>query len=179
MQLKHQPAPAMEAAPAKMFDGRFFLTNPFSKDYTCKWNGVEYTFQAMTTAPLIIEDATPLQTQSIRRKFAADIGTAEFMRSAEYARVSGMEKKSEGHMPGNYIPLVKNLQTGEWDEASPIAKYALKCLEPLPIKEVKVGRPRKKEVEQKIDPKTGRPIITVMNHEDQGARSLTEEAKAL
>lgn len=181
MKLKEMPGVA-EAAPAKMFDGRFFLTNPYDFDYTCKWNGTEYEFKAGTTSALVIPEANPLETESIRKKFAVEIGTAAFQASAKYKSLVATEKKNKGAGVPTFAPVVKRDSSGTnevLDENSPIAPYVQKCLEPLPVVPIKVRPRQKKSEDVKIDSKTGRPIISVMSHEDNQAHSLIAEASNL
>lgn len=152
-----------------MFDGRFFLTNPFDFDYTCRWDGVNYEFKAMTTSPLLIETATPLQTQQIRRKFAKDLAKEAYMRSAEFSKLSAIEKQTRAMGIPSYVDR-------DDDPNNVLAPYIQKCLEPLPVVPVKVERTVKKEKPLALDPKTGKPVITLMTHEEQDNRSLVEEA---
>lgn len=182
MKLKDLPdLPSIEVAPAKMFDGRFFLTNPYDFSHICRWNNTEYEFKAGTTSPLFIAEANPLETESIRKKFAVEIGTAAFMKSKEYKVLAETEKKTKGAGIPTYEPIVTRDQSGNevLNDRSPIAPYVQRCLEPLPIVPAKVRTPKKEKDNVRFDPKTGRAVITVMNHEDNQSRSLIEEASRL
>lgn len=105
------------------FDGTFRFTNWTDRDFTAKWGGVEYTFPAMKTTPMVILSATPYEIQNIRKKFAKELAEREFFHSKEYNRLDAMNKDDKlrtFHAAVAYTP--NNLEV-----------LVTKCLEPLPI----------------------------------------------
>lgn len=139
------------------FNGQFFFTNPDTEDFTAFWNGTAYTFPAMTTNPLLIVDATPAETQSIRKQFATNLARRMFGKSKRYKH---FDNKKNGATPMSY------------DETIELAPFIQKCLEPLPVAQPKVSRAKRSEPEQKIDPATGEPVIKVLGEKENGAVSL-------
>jgi hypothetical protein len=170
MRIKGMPETPVqtESAPAQMFDGRFFITNPYEVDHVCKWNGVEYLFKSMTTSPLMIMDANPIETQNIRRKFAEEIGTAAFMRSKDYKKLQGMEVKNKGAGVPTYASAKQS--------NSPLAPYIQRCLEPLPVVPAKVTKREKRDPELKRD-EHGKQVIRLLDHDANGSYSFEEEAR--
>lgn len=99
------------------FDGVFRFTNNTNSDFVGVWNKVEYTFPAMKTTPMVIENATPLEVQSIRKKFAKDLAVAQFYESAKF---KDMNDPKHGVKPALYTD-------------SDLAPLIQKCLEPLAV----------------------------------------------
>lgn len=133
------------------FDGRFFFTNWSDEDFSVRWNKVEYVFPANKTSPILIPSESLEGIQNIRKAWAEQLAEREYLKSSKISwKAGGMEAKpGEGesmHAALAYIPLVKNRQTGEWDERSPLAPLAMKCLEPLPMTSAKVNKIEQKEV---------------------------------
>jgi hypothetical protein len=103
------------------FDGTFRFTNWTDRDFTAKWGGVEYTFPALKTTPMVILSVTPYELQNIRKKFAKTLAEREFFQSKEHNRLDAMNKSENirtfaaavTYTPGNLEVLVQ------------------KCLEPL------------------------------------------------
>jgi hypothetical protein len=60
------------------FDGIFRFTNWTDSDFTAKWDNIEYTFPAKKTTPIVIPNATPVEIQNIRKKFAKELAVACF-----------------------------------------------------------------------------------------------------
>lgn len=99
------------------FDGVFRFTNFTDEDFTAKWNSVEYTFAANKTSPMIIPGETPEGVQSIRKKFARELGEREFYKTPKFAHLND---PSQGAHPAPYN-----------DED--LAAFIQRCLEPLPV----------------------------------------------
>ena len=102
------------------FDGVFRFTNYRDTEFRAKWDGVEYTFPAMKTSPMIIASATPEQVQSIRKKFAKEFAVEEFYKTPKFGGLNA-------HMPGGVPALYTDAD---------LAPFIQKCLEPLPIAQV-------------------------------------------
>ena len=99
------------------FDGTFKFTNFTDSEFKAKWDKVEYTFPPMKTVPMIISNATPLEVQSIRKKFARELATREWYKSPKFV---GMNAHTPGGVPALYTE-------------SDITPFVQRCLEPLPI----------------------------------------------
>lgn len=104
------------------FDGIFRFTNWTNAEFKAKWDSKEYTFPANSTIPLIIPTATPIEIQSIRKKFAKELAVEVFYQSDKF---KAMDNPSQGKRPPLYT-----------DED--LTQYIQKCLEPLPIAKAKV-----------------------------------------
>ncbi len=99
------------------FDGVFRFTNASEVDFKARWNGIEYTFPAMKTTPMIIPGATPEQVQNIRKKFAREWGERQFYSTEKFMKMNNIPV---GSTPALYTD-------------SDIAPYVQMCLDPLPI----------------------------------------------
>lgn len=132
------------------FDGVFRFTNWTDKDFTSKWDSVEYTFPALKTVPLLIPNATPEQVQSIRKKFALDLATEIFYNSDKFKSMDLTVEQSQANM-------VPALYTDK-----DIAPYVQRCLEPLPIAQVKTKAVAGKDVNLSRDEK-GKVVTRVLD----------------
>lgn len=150
------------------FDGRFFFTNWSDTDITFMWNKVPYTYPANKTSPILIPSESLEGIQNIRKQWAEQLAEREYLKSDSISwKKGGMEAKpGEGesmHAALAYIPLVKNRQTGEWDERSPLAPLAMKCLEPLAMTTVKAGVAEHKEIKtrgSRVLEDANEPLVT-------------------
>lgn len=104
------------------FNGTFYFTNFTDSEFKAKWGGKEYTFPAQKTSPMIIEDATPLQTQEIRKKFAKELAINEFYKTPKFV---GMNAVTPGGTPALYTD-------------TDLAPLIQRCLEPLPVEKATV-----------------------------------------
>lgn len=110
-------APVSENVLPKDFDGTFKFTNYTNEEFKARWNSIEYTFPPMKTIPLIIPNATPLEVQNIRKKFARELATREWYKTPKFI---GMNTLVPGGTPALYTD-------------SDIAPLVQKCLDPLPL----------------------------------------------
>lgn len=103
------------------FDGVFRFTNYTEQDFKAKWSNVEYTFPAMKTTPMIIPNQTPEEIQHIRKKFAKELATIEWYKTPKFV---GMNNITPGGTPALYTD-------------SDLSPFIQRCLEPLPIAQMK------------------------------------------
>jgi len=98
------------------------FTNFSDEDFTARWGKVDYLFPSKRTVPMLgmIYDATPLETQHIRKRFAKDLAIREFGKSVEY--------KTMTEAPGTYNSIFQ-ARTYTEDQLAP---YIQQCLEPQP-----------------------------------------------
>jgi hypothetical protein len=137
------------------FDGVFRFTNWTDRDFTAKWDNVEYTFPALKSTPMVMP-FTPLEIQNIRKKFARELGVREFYHTDKF---KGMDNVPPGGIPALYTD-------------SDIAPFTQKCLEPLPLARAEV-KVMPKDDENKYRKNTkGRPITRVL----EDGESLTDKA---
>jgi len=129
------------------FDGVFKFTNWTAEEFKAKWDSIEYTFPALSTIPLIIPNATPLEIQSIRKKFAKELAIEVFYQSDKF-------KKMDDPAMGKRPPLYQDIDLKE---------YIQKCLEPLQVAKAKLKIiPKDSEDNYKKDSK-GRNISRIMS----------------
>ena len=121
------------------FDGTFRFTNWTTEDFSAKWDSKVYTFPALKTVPLIILSATPYEIQNIRKKFAKELAEREFFKSKEYQRLDGM----------NTGDKIKSFQAAVSYTPNVLESYVQKCLEPLPVAQMKVTEESKVQIEPK------------------------------
>lgn len=137
------------------FDGIFRFTNYTEKDFTAKWNSVEYTFPAMKTSPMIIPNATPEEVQNIRKLWAKKLAEAVFYQSNEFKAMDlSIEDSQAGKVPALYTD-------------KDIAPFIQRALEPLPIAQIKIT-PAKQEVIHLVKDEEGNPVSKVL----KGTESL-------
>ncbi len=142
------------------FDGVFRFTNASDREFKAKWGGVEYTFPAMSTSPMIISGATPEEVQHIRKKFAKDYAVREFYRSGRFQELDGQAPAGSGKTPALYTD----------EELRP---YIQQCLEPLPVARASAQQatPARKE-QYHTD------VTTVLDHKDLAANKPLVEGSA-
>lgn len=137
------------------FDGTFKFTNFTDSEFKAKWDSVEYTFPPLKTVPMVM-NATPLEIQSIRKKFAKELAIREWYKTPKFV---GMNAHTPGGTPALYTE-------------SDIAPFIQRCLEPLPISYAKT-QVIKSDIESKISKDNkGRPRTRVL----EPTESLIQQA---
>lgn len=126
------------------FDGTFRFTNWTDEDFIGKWGSKEYRFPAKTTSPMVFVDQTPLEIQSIRKKFARDLAEREFYKSKEYKRLVAIE-----HNPDGSARLNSSLNANAYT-LEDLVPYVQRCLDPLPIGNVMVTEAPQVSLEGKL-----------------------------
>lgn len=107
------------------FDGVFRFTNWTDEDFVAKWGSKEYRFPARSTSPMLILNATALEIQQIRKKFAKNLAEREFSKSQEYARLMKQEVNADG------TPRLNSIHQAGSYTIETLTPYIQKCLEPL------------------------------------------------
>lgn len=128
------------------FDGVFRFTNWTDVDFSAKWDNIEYIFLANKTTPMVIANATPLEIQSIRKKFAKELAVQAFYRTD---RFKGMDNVPAGGIPALYTD-------------SDIAPFVQKCLEPLPIAQAKAKVLPRDDENRYTKNSKGKPVTRVL-----------------
>lgn len=126
------------------FDGVFRFTNFTDRDFTAKWNSVEYTFPANKTSPMPIRGATPEEVQNIRKKFARELAEREFYGTDKFKRMDNAGKE----FPATYTE-------------SDLQPFIQQCLTPLPIAQPKAKVLEKDTRDYRKDNK-GRPVSKIL-----------------
>lgn len=98
------------------FDGVFKFTNHTDEDFVGVWDKVEYTFPANKTSPMVM-NFTPVEIQSIRKKFAKELAVREFYNTKKFR---DLNKHTPGGTPATY-------------NDSDLTEFIQKCLLPLPM----------------------------------------------
>jgi hypothetical protein len=141
------------------FDGVYRFTNFTENDFKVRWDGVEYTFPAMKTTPVIIATATPVQIQEIRKFFAKQLAILEFYKTPKFI---GMNTVAPGGVPALYTD-------------SDLTPFIQRCLEPLPVGQVEAKTlPKDSENNYKKDHK-GKNVTRILDEDD----SLLKEGAGL
>lgn len=125
--------PGIKTIFPKGADMRFPFTNRSDEDFAGIWGKKAYTFKAMTTTPMLgmIADASPLDLQGIRKKFAKDWAVAQFFKK-EGRQLESQEKNADGSPKFNSIHMARSYTDAD------LAPYIQMCLEPLPESDVTV-----------------------------------------
>ena len=149
------------------FDGVFRFTNYSEEDFTAKWGGKSYTFPAMKTTPMIIMNASPVEIQSIRKKFAKEFGEREFFRSDKLKRLEASERINGSAVFNSFK------QAGQYSD-NDLKDYIQKCLEPLPMARAIVEEVPQENIEEKL---TRTPKGKLRTRALEDGESLVEAAK--
>jgi len=135
---------AVEKVLPEDFDGTFRFTNWTDEDFIGKWNSKEYAFPAQTTSPIIMLDATPIEIQNIRKKFAKDLAEREFGKSQVYKDFLKRERNVDGSPRGYGMSGAASYSLNE------LTPYIQRCLEPLPEGKVSVTAVNKVNIEDRL-----------------------------
>ncbi len=151
------------------FDGVFRFTNDSDEDFIGKWDSLEYVFPARKTTPMLITNATPLEVQNIRKKFAREWAERQYFKSEKYQKMFNQERNPDGTPRLNSIH-----QAGTYGD-NELAPFIQQCLTPLPIARATVQEAPKEELEDRLSrtPK-GKLRTRVLD----GDESLVEQAKS-
>lgn len=124
------------------FSGLFYFTNFSDRDFEAKWNNVKYLFPANKSTPMVISDATPLEIQNIRKKFARELAEREILNTDTIAKLNAMN-------PQHTINNMNAIVTYNTKDLEPLIQ---RCLEPLPIAEARSAPAIKDEeiIEKKL-----------------------------
>ncbi len=137
------------------FDGVFRFTNPTDKVFIGKWGGKSYSFQPMSTTPMVILDATPLEIQQIRKKFAKDLAVQRFFEGENYKKMIEMEKdKNSG------APRLNSLHMANTYSEKELETYIQECLRPLPSAKVSVADSPTVRIEEKLHKDDDGELVT-------------------
>ena len=126
------------------FDGTFRFTNASEEDFTASWGGRNYTFPAMKTTPMIIMDASPVEIQNIRKKFARKWAEREFFKSEKYKRAISQERGQDGSARFNSFQ-----QAGQYSDTD-LEPYIQQCLTPLPTGALNITEAPIEDIESKL-----------------------------
>ncbi len=135
-------SPATNVLPED-FNGTFYFTNASDEDFTARWGGKEYTYPAEKTTPMIIVDATPLEVQNIRKKFAKEFAEREFFKSEKAKQMTAVERT-------NGVPSLNSIHQANVYSDNELKSYIQQCLEPLPIAKPIVKDVVKESLEDKL-----------------------------
>jgi len=109
------------------FDGVFRFTNFSDEEFIGKWNSKGYVFPPKSTTPMHILDATPLEVQNIRKKFARELAEREFFKSQKAKSMEATERGTDGS------PRFNSIQMAATYDESHLANFIQQCLTPLPV----------------------------------------------
>lgn len=145
------------------FNGTFYFTNTSDEDFTAKWGGIAYTFPARKTSPMVIINATPLEVQNIRKKFAREFAEREIMKTD---RIKQFDRE-------NTSEAVKGFRTARTYFEKDLEPFINSCLEPLVVAtadEVKTAAVEKPVTDQNF--KKGRRKSIVLSSENSDIESM-------
>ena len=140
------------------FDGVFRFTNYRDTEFKARWGGIEYTFPAQKTSPMIIPGATPEEVQSIRKKFAKEFAIEEFYKTPKFV---GMNVLTPGGTPALYTD-------------SDLAPFVQRCLEPLPVAQAKMEPIPKDSKDNYRKDSKGRNVSRVLEKDESLVEAGTQ-----
>ena len=126
------------------FDGTFRFTNDSDEDFTGKWGGKEYNFPAHATSPMVIFEATPIEIQSIRKKFARDWADREYQKSPAFLALMKQERNADG------TPRLNSIHAAGTYGLDQLTPYIQRCLKPLPVSKATVKVTAKARLEDSL-----------------------------
>lgn len=142
------------------FQGVFNFTNFTDRDFSAKWNNVEYNFPALSTSPMVIMGEPLENVQTIRKKFAKELAEREFYSTEKFKYMNAPER---GEKPAIYTD-------------ADLAPFIQRCLEPMPLKHAaQTPLPRDTAANYKIDPVTGDNVTKPV----QAGTSLVQNGSAV
>lgn len=130
------------------FDGDFYFTNWTDEEFIGKWNGKAYKFPAKKTSKMLILDATPIEVQHIRKKFAKELAEQEFFKGQKYESLRSPEGQKDEN--GVLKPLMGSFRIARSYTENDLKDMIQKCLDPLPIARITVVEEPKEKVETKL-----------------------------
>lgn len=125
------------------FTGVFHFTNPSDEDFVGKWANKAYMYPALKTTPMVIMDATPLEIQNIRKKFAKELAEREFFKSERAKQMTSIER-------ANNAPALNSIHQANVYSDSDLKEYIQKCLEPLPLAQQTITEIPRKNTEDTL-----------------------------
>lgn len=125
------------------FNGTFYFTNASDEDFTALWGGKAYTYPAKKTTPMIIYNATPLEVQNIRKKFAKEYAEREFFKSERAKQMTAVERT-------NGVPSLNSIHQANVYSDNELKAYIQQCLEPLEIAKPIVQEVVKENIEDRL-----------------------------
>lgn len=138
------------------FDGVFRFTNFSDREFKAKWGGVEYTFPALKSTPMIIPTLSPLEIQNVRKKFAKELAEREFYESKDMKKLEKMNTREVGSLHSSVTYNPRDLE-----------QYIEKCLSPLPVGQIGVEAVIKTDIEDVLHKdKKGNPITKVIDQDE-------------
>lgn len=142
------------------FDGVFKFSNPYDEDFYGEWDSKRYLYPAHTRTPIIIANATPLEIQQIRKKFARELGEREYLKSKAVADKEKIEK-------ANNAPALNSMHQANIYVLDEMSDFVQRCLEDLPATTPTVTEVPKDRMEEKLkkDPETGKVHTDVLVNE--------------
>ncbi len=146
------------------FDGTFRFTNPDDEEFIGKWGGKAYIFPPQKTVPMIIMDASPLEIQNIRKKFAKELAEKMFFKGDKY--------KGQVETRGTLNSIH---QAGVYSE-SDLKVYIQQCLTALPRASQKVTELPKENMEEKLHKDEEGELITTVVDKKTSLRKKALEA---
>lgn len=148
------------------FDGRFFFTNPSDEDFIGSWDSKGYLYPARSTTQMVIMNASPIETQNIRKKFAKELAEREFFKS-EKAKEMEKQERPQG------FPVFGSIHQGRTYSENDLKDYIQKCLDPMPISAPVMQNLPPDDIESRLHKdEEGFPISQVAS---QGQRLVTKE----
>ncbi len=130
------------------FDGVFRFTNWTEEDFLAKWDSREYRFPAKKRTPMVIINASPLEVQNIRKKFAKELAEREFFKSERAKAMT--EKRGE-------LNSIHQANSYSLDD---LQGYIQRCLEPLAIGKATVRQAPTDDLENKLSRDPDGEIVT-------------------
>ena len=126
------------------FDGVFKFTNWTDEEFTGRWGNKAYSYPAQKTTPMVIVDATPLEIQSIRKKFAKELAEREYFKSDKAKKLVASERNPDGSARFNSFQ-----QAGQYSETD-LKEYIQRCLEPLALAKQTISEVPTVNIEDKL-----------------------------
>lgn len=130
------------------FDGVFQFTNWTNEEFVGRWGGKEYRFAPESRSPMVIPEHSPLEVQSIRKKFAKDLAEREFFKTGKYETYR-LREGIKDEM-GMIQPRGNGMSHAGAYNLQDLVPFIQRCLEPLPVKKAVVTVAPKENIEANL-----------------------------
>lgn len=164
-----------EAVLPEDFDGTFLFTNYTDEEFVGRWGNKEYHFPAKTSSPIVMYNQTPLEIQSIRKKWAKDLAEKIFFNSDLYKKLLQQERNNDGSARLNGIHSAGQYSINE------LAGLIQRGLQALPAGKAKVVTAEKAPLEDSLSKDDDGELntIVVKQNSDLIAEKKSLKRKAL
>lgn len=148
------------------FDGRWFFTNWSDEEFIGRWDGKGYKYPPKSTTQMVILNASPIETQNIRKKFAKELAEREVFKTEKFKKLE-KEERPQG------FAVHSSFQSAGQYSLDDLKDLIQRCLEPLAVGEALMQELPKENTEENLRRDEDGDFISQVA--SQGQRLRTKE----